>query len=141
MAALAGCACQVNANLKVVFVSYADYPARLATFSLPSSAWPTAIFNNKLFCVPQVDTNTGPDLLGNGKQLSQVGTSFDFFKTTDDFTRIAKQLTDPGNHWAIGSNILTWMMQVSDSSGVRSRAQRESMRTRDQGGSIQWTIR
>ena len=152
---------QVNANLKVVFVSYADYPARLATIlagndlpdlfcisvlgsliqgmpdfmerscadltpflagdaikaypnlaNLPSSAWPTTVFNNKIFCIPQVDTNTGPDLLGNGKQLTQVGANFDSFTSVDDFSRIAKQLTDPGNHWAIGSNILTWVMQV-----------------------------
>ena len=152
---------QVNANLKVVFVSYADYPARLATIlagndlpdmfcisvlgsliqgmpdfmekscadltaflagdaikdypnlaNLPSSAWPTAIFNNKIFCIPQVDTNTGPDLLGNGKQLGQVGASFDSFKSTDDFTRVAKLLTRGDSQWAIGSNILTWMMQV-----------------------------
>jgi putative aldouronate transport system substrate-binding protein len=151
----------VNANLKVVFVSYADYPARLATIlagndlpdmfcisvlgsliqgmpdfmerscadltpflagdaikaypnlaNLPSSAWPTAVFNKKILCIPQVDTNTGPDLLGNGKQLAQVGAKFDSFRSVDDFTRIAKQLTDPGNHWAIGSNILTWVMQV-----------------------------
>lgn len=152
---------QLNAKLKVVFVSYADYPARLATIlagndlpdlfcisvlgsliqgmpdfmerscadltpfvggdaikaypnlaNLPSSAWLTTVYNHKIFCIPQVDTNTGPDLLGNGKQLAQVGANFDAFKNVDDFTRIARQLTDPGNHWAIGSNILTWLMQV-----------------------------
>jgi putative aldouronate transport system substrate-binding protein len=152
---------QLNATLKVVFVSYADYPARLATIlagndlpdmfcisvlgsliqgmpdfmerscadltpylagdaikqypnlaNLPSSAWLTAVFNDKLFCIPQVDSNTGPDLLGNGNQLAQLGANFSSFKSVDDFSRVAKELTDPGNHWAIGSNILTWMLQV-----------------------------
>lgn len=152
---------QVNATIKVTFVSYADYPTRLATIlaggelpdmfcisvlgsliqgmpdfmaancadltpflggdaikdypnlaALPPSGWPTAVFNKKIYSVPQVDTNTGPDLVGNGKQLAAVGASFDSIKNTDDFTRLTKQLTRAGSQWAIGSNILNWVLMV-----------------------------
>ena len=79
---------------------------------LPSEAWRTTVFNQKIYAIPQADVNLGADLLSNGKQLAGVGASASSFKTTDDFTKIAKELTKPGTHWAIGSNILTWMLMV-----------------------------
>ncbi|MGH2364463.1 MAG: extracellular solute-binding protein [Chloroflexota bacterium] len=80
--------------------------------ALPSEAWRTTVFNKKIYCVPQADVSLGRDLLSNGKELASVGASASSFKNTDDFTKVAKDLTKPGTHWAIGSNILTWTLMV-----------------------------
>jgi putative aldouronate transport system substrate-binding protein len=73
-----------------------DYP-NLA--NLPSYAWPTMVFNGKIFGVPRVKGGlagpNGTSLLACGKLFDQAGFGELKFANTDEFTRALKAITDP----------------------------------------------
>jgi putative aldouronate transport system substrate-binding protein len=73
-----------------------DYP-NLA--NLPSYAWPTMVFNAKIFAVPRVKGGlagpNGTTLYVSGKLFDQVGAGNLTFKNIDEFTRTIKAITNP----------------------------------------------
>jgi putative aldouronate transport system substrate-binding protein len=81
-----------------------DYP-NLA--NLPAYAWPTMVFNGKIFAVPRVKGGlagpNGTSLLAYGKLFDQAGFSSLTFANIDDFTRALRAVTDPNkNQYALG---------------------------------------
>jgi putative aldouronate transport system substrate-binding protein len=73
-----------------------DYP-NLA--NLPSYAWPTMVFNGKIFAVPRVKGGlagpNGTSMYVSGKLFDQVGYSSLSFKNIDDFTAALKAMSNP----------------------------------------------
>ena len=73
-----------------------DYP-NLA--NLPSYAWPTMVFNGKIFAVPRLKGGlsgpNGTSMYACGKLFDQAGYGSLSFKTLDDFTAALKAITRP----------------------------------------------
>ena len=73
-----------------------DYP-NLA--NLPSFAWPTMVFNGKIFAVPRVKGGlagpNGTSLIVQGKAFDQAGFGSLTFANVDEFTRALKTMVDP----------------------------------------------
>ncbi|MBO0883490.1 MAG: extracellular solute-binding protein [Mycobacterium sp.] len=81
-----------------------DYP-NLA--NLPSYAWPTMVFNGKIFAVPRVKGGlsgpNGTSLWVSGKLFDQAGFGNLTFRNTDDFTAALKAITNPAQGvWGLG---------------------------------------
>jgi putative aldouronate transport system substrate-binding protein len=69
--------------------------------NLPTYAWRNAVFNNRIYAIPDVRASiSGSIMFGKGKLLEPVGGVT--FKNTDDFLRAMKQLTVGGNQWGLG---------------------------------------
>jgi putative aldouronate transport system substrate-binding protein len=94
-----------------------DYP-NLA--NLPSYAWPTMVFNGKIFAVPRVKGGlsgaNGTSMYTRGKAFDQIGYGSLTFKNLDDFTRALKAMTDPnqGAYALGGTGTVTphwWFLQ------------------------------
>lgn len=87
-----------------------DYP-NLA--NLPSTAWPSMVFNNKLMAVPVAagGVRTSPLLLARWGDLEKAGITR--ISSPDEFMGICKQLNSPGTRWAVGANTLVnWLAMV-----------------------------
>jgi putative aldouronate transport system substrate-binding protein len=73
-----------------------DYP-NLA--NLPSYAWPTMVFNGKIFAVPRVKGGlagpNGTSLIVQGKAFEQAGFGNLTFANMDEFTKALKTMVDP----------------------------------------------
>ena len=82
--------------------------------NLPPYAWPSAIFNGKLYCIPSPASRPGPVLQAKGALLDSIGVKE--FANIDDFTRVCKQLAIPGQRYAFssypGTPTLIWFQQV-----------------------------
>jgi putative aldouronate transport system substrate-binding protein len=82
--------------------------------NLPPYAWPGAVFNGKLFCIPAPASRPGPVLQAKGALLDSIGVKE--IASIDDFTRICKQLAIPGQRYALssypGTPSLIWFQQV-----------------------------
>jgi putative aldouronate transport system substrate-binding protein len=75
--------------------------------NLPSYAWPTMVFNGKIFAVPRVKGGlsgpNGTSLWVSGKLFDQVGLGNLTFKNTDEFTASLKAITNPAQGvWGLG---------------------------------------
>jgi putative aldouronate transport system substrate-binding protein len=69
--------------------------------NLPTYAWRNAVFNNRIYAIPDVRASiSGSIMFGKGKLLEPVGGVN--FKNADDFLRATKQLTVGGNQWGLG---------------------------------------
>ncbi|GAC1313093.1 MAG: extracellular solute-binding protein [Chloroflexota bacterium] len=87
-----------------------DYP-NLA--NLPSTAWPSMIFNNKIMAIPVAagGVRSSPLLLARWGDLDKAGITR--ISSPDEFTGICKQLNNPGTRWALGANTLVnWLAMV-----------------------------
>jgi putative aldouronate transport system substrate-binding protein len=92
--------------------SIKDYP-NLA--NLPTSAWLSTVFNNKIMAVPVASggpRSNAPILFARWGDVEAAGISK--ISSVDEFTGIAKQLNNPnGGKWALGANKFhNWMTQV-----------------------------
>jgi putative aldouronate transport system substrate-binding protein len=87
-----------------------DYP-NLA--NLPSSAWPSTVFNNKIMAIPVAagGVRVSPLLLARWGDLDKAGITK--IGSPDEFMGICKQLNNPGTRWALGANTLVnWLSMV-----------------------------
>lgn len=87
-----------------------DYP-NLA--NLPSTAWPTMVFNNKIMAVPVAagGVRTSPLLLARWGDMEKAGIAS--INSPDELMGIAKQLNNPGTRWAFGANrLIEWLAMV-----------------------------
>jgi putative aldouronate transport system substrate-binding protein len=87
-----------------------DYP-NLA--NLPSTAWPTTVFNNKIMAIPVAagGVRSSPLLLARWGDLEQAGITQ--IGSPEEFMGICKQLNNPGTRWAIGANtLINWLSMV-----------------------------
>lgn len=91
-----------------------DYP-NLANF--PSYVWPNAVVGNKLYAVPTIMGYDGMGLHIKQAVFDDLGISSEV-KDTDDFMRVAKAVTRPGDRWALGTNTagyptpVPWFLQI-----------------------------
>ncbi|MBV9578923.1 MAG: hypothetical protein JO057_10060, partial [Chloroflexi bacterium] len=84
-----------------------DYP-NLA--NLPSTAWPSMVYSNKIMAVPVSagGVRQSPLLLARGGDLDKAGITS--ITSPDDFMGVCKQLNNPGTRWALGANTLVnWL--------------------------------
>jgi putative aldouronate transport system substrate-binding protein len=87
-----------------------DYP-NLA--NLPSTAWPSMVFNNKIMAVPVSagGVRTSPLLLARWGDLEKAGITQ--IGSPDEFMGICKQVNNPGTRWALGANqLINWLAMV-----------------------------
>ena len=87
-----------------------DYP-NLA--NLPSSAWPSTVFNNKIMAIPVAagGVRTSPLLLARWGDLDKAGITG--IGSPDEFMAVCKQLNNPGTRWALGANtLINWLSMV-----------------------------
>lgn len=91
-----------------------DYP-NLANF--PSYVWPNAVVANKLYAVPTITGYDGMGLHIKQAVFDDLGLS-SVVKNADEFMRIAKAVTRPGDRWALGTNTagyptpVPWFLQI-----------------------------
>jgi putative aldouronate transport system substrate-binding protein len=77
-----------------------EYP-NLAT--LPPEAWLGTVFNGRIYGVNQYLGNLGNVMFVKQNVLDAMGVTE--IKSTDDFMRVAKAATIPGNRWFVGSGV------------------------------------
>jgi putative aldouronate transport system substrate-binding protein len=91
-----------------------DYP-NLANF--PSYVWPNAVVGNRLYAVPTIMGYDGMGLHIKQAVFDELGISSEI-KNTDEFMRVAKAVTRPGDRWALGTNTagyptpVPWFLQI-----------------------------
>ena len=74
-----------------------DYP-NLA--NIPPYAWPVAVYNKKIFGVPVARAGLSANvMMGKKKDIDQIGVTK--ISNTDDFTKMLKDLSKPGQHWGV----------------------------------------
>ena len=91
-----------------------EYP-NLANF--PPYVWPNAVVTNKLYAVPTIMGYDGMGLHIKHAVFDELGISSDV-NSTDEFMRVAKAVTRPGDRWALGTNTagyptpVPWFLQI-----------------------------
>src|SRR5207248_3058357 len=69
----------------------------------PTWAWKNRIYNNKIFGIAPPNTQYyGLGLLTKQPYMDKAGIKMGDIKSSDDFMKAAKTLTQPGTRWALG---------------------------------------
>ena len=81
--------------------------------NLPSAAWPSCVFNNKIMALPVAagGVRSSPLLLARWGDLDAAGITS--INSPDEFMGVCKQLNKPGTRWALGANtFINWLAMV-----------------------------